>query len=207
MANRVILGKRGTSDYGLYISRDGVNVADSTSTTPLSFNADAANGLMVQSYGQGLLLPLYSLPGGASGSFTFGGVSYTASDITITTGLNYDPAYAVRFCRVSDLSSGVATKVWSPHWYNYEEIECVEELDDGTCDDEETRQYGGGLSAYLNNNNLSLHCLSYSDDCANIENSHSSSERTKVIKKQDSRSNNISGMINLFQFNSIYLFI
>ena len=106
MVNRVILGKRGTSDYGLYISRNNVDVADSTSTTPLSFNADAANGLMVHSYGQGLVLPLYSLPGGSSGSFTFGGVSYTASDITITTGLNYDPAYAVRFCRVSDLSSG-----------------------------------------------------------------------------------------------------
>tara|TARA_S200002703_G_scaffold100611_1_gene86961 strand:- start:619 stop:1206 length:588 start_codon:yes stop_codon:yes gene_type:complete len=154
MANRVILGKRGTSDYGLYISRDGVNVADSTSTTPLSFNADAANGLMVQSYGQGLLLPLYSLPGGASGSFTFGGVSYTASDITITTGLNYDPAYAVRFCRVSDLSSGVATKVWSPHWYGYEETECVEEMDDGYCEEEDTKFYGGGLSAYLQSNNL-----------------------------------------------------
>ena len=34
MANRVILGKRGTSDYGLSVSRDGVNVADSSSTVP-----------------------------------------------------------------------------------------------------------------------------------------------------------------------------
>ena len=50
MANRVILGKRGgANDFGLYISRDGVNVADSTSTTPLSFNADAANSLIVHS--------------------------------------------------------------------------------------------------------------------------------------------------------------
>lgn len=154
MANRVLLGKRGTSDYGLYISRDSVNVADSTSTTPLSFNSEAANGLMVHSYGQGLLLPLYNLPGGSSGSYTFGGVTYTSSDITITTGLNYDPAYAVRFCRVSDLSSGVATQVWSPHWFQYESIECVEELDDGSCEEEESAQYGGGLSAYLSNNNL-----------------------------------------------------
>ena len=154
MVNRVILGKRGTSDYGLYISRNNVDVADSTSTTPLSFNADAANGLMVHSYRQGLVLPLDSLPGWSSGSFTFGGVSYTASSITITTGLNYNPAYAVRFCRVSDLSSGVATQVWNPHWYNYEETECVEELDDSTCDEEETKQYAGGLSAYLDNNNL-----------------------------------------------------
>ena len=164
MANRVLLGKRGTSDYGLYISRDSVNVADSTSTTPLSFNSDAANGLMVHSYGQGLLLPLYNLPGGSSGSYTFGGVTYTSSDITITTGLNYDPAYAVRFCRVSDLSSGVATQVWSPHWYGYEEIECLEEMDDGTCEEEETQFYGGGLSAWLNSNNLVMQSNLEQDD-------------------------------------------
>lgn len=156
MANRVILGKRGTSDYGLSVSRDGVNVADSSSTVPLSFDTNAGNSLMVHSYGQGLLLPNYSLPGGSSGSFTFGGVTYTATDITITTGLNYNPAYAVRFCRVSDLSSGVATQVWSPHWYGYEEAECVEELDDGSCEEEETKFYGGGLSAWLSSNNLRI---------------------------------------------------
>ena len=57
MSNRVILGKRGSSDFGLYVSRDGVDVASTSSTTPLSFNADAANGLMVHSYGQGVLVP------------------------------------------------------------------------------------------------------------------------------------------------------
>lgn len=154
MANRVILGKRGTSDYGLSVSRDGVNVADSSSTVPLSFDTNAGNSLMVHSYGQGLLLPNYYVHN--SSGFTFGGVTYTATDITITTGLNYDPAYAVRFCRVSDLSSGVATQVWSPHWYGYEETECVEEMDDGSCEEEETRFYGGGLSAWLSSSNLRI---------------------------------------------------
>ena len=88
-------------------------MTDATLTTPLAFNSDQANSLLVHSYGQGLLLPKFLLPGGVTGSFTFGGVTYTASEITINTGLNYDPAYAVRFCRVSDLSNGVATKVWT----------------------------------------------------------------------------------------------
>lgn len=152
MANRVILGKRGTSDYGLSVSRDGVNVADSSSTVPLSFDTNAGNSLMVHSYGQGLLLPNYAVSGNPG--FTFGGVTYTANQITITTGLNYSPAYAVRFCRVEDLSSGVATQVWTPHWYGYEQTECVEELDDGTCEEEETIFYGGGLSAWISSNNL-----------------------------------------------------
>lgn len=162
MANRVILGKRGTSDYGLSVSRNGVNVADSSSTIPLSFDTNAGNSLMVHSYGQGLLLPNYSVHGNPG--FTFGGVTYTANQITITTGLNYDPAYAVRFCRVSDLSSGVATQVWSPHWYGYEEIECLEEMDDGTCEEEETQFYGGGLSAWLNSNNLVMQSNLEQDD-------------------------------------------
>ena len=156
MANRVLLGKRGTSDFGLYVSRNGVDVADTTLTTPLAFNSDQANSLLVHSYGQGLLVPKFELPGGASGSFTFGGVTYTQDQITINTGLNYDPAYAVRFCRVSDLSNGVATKVWSPHWFYYEEIECLEESDDGNCEEEETVSHEGGLSAYLDNNDLIL---------------------------------------------------
>ena len=35
MANRVLVGKRG-SDFGLFVSKSGVDVTDSTSTTPLS---------------------------------------------------------------------------------------------------------------------------------------------------------------------------
>ena len=171
MANRVLLGKRGTSDFGLYVSRDGANVADTTSTTPLAFNSDQANTLLVHSYGQGLLVPPHELPGGASGSFTFGGVTYTASEITINTGLNYDPAYAVRFCRVSDLSNGLATKVWTPHWYYYESIECVEEQDDGTCEEEETSSVEGGLSAYLSNNNLILE-NNLNEDSGNAPNAY-----------------------------------
>ena len=37
MASRVLLGKRG-SDYGLFVSQNGVDVHDDTSTTPLAFD-------------------------------------------------------------------------------------------------------------------------------------------------------------------------
>ena len=114
MSNRVILGKRGSSDFGLYVSRDGVDVASTSSTTPLSFNADAANGLMVHSYGQGVLVP--SQP--ESLSFAFGGTTYTADEIDITHNLGYIPAFAVRWTTLGNISSGVATKVWTPHYFD-----------------------------------------------------------------------------------------
>lgn len=43
MANRVLIGKRGTSDYGLYVSNPGVNVVTATDDD-LMFNSDAVEG-------------------------------------------------------------------------------------------------------------------------------------------------------------------
>ena len=54
MANRVLLGKRGTKQ-GIFVSRSGVDVTDSTSTTPLSFDSNAASSLIVHAYGECLL--------------------------------------------------------------------------------------------------------------------------------------------------------
>ena len=144
MANRVILGKRGgANDFGLYVSRDGGNVADSTSTTPLSFNADAANSLMVHSYGQGVLVPIEP----TNASFTFGGITYTAHDTEISHGLGFRPAFAVRWCTFPDISSGVATRVWSPSYHEVVNFEnCEEEEDDNEVCDEFTSS--GGVFAY-----------------------------------------------------------
>lgn len=163
MANRVILGKRGgSSDYGLYVSRDGVNVADSTSTTPLSFNADAANSLMVHSYGQGVLVPIEP----TNASFAYGGVTYTAHDIEITHGLGFRPAYAVRWCRYPDISSGVATQVWSPSYRERIDFENCEEEEDGQEEcDEYTR--AGGIFAYANSNSpykINIENMYFDDD-------------------------------------------
>ena len=54
MANRVLIGKRG-SDHGLFVSRAGQNVA--TSEEPLGFDSRAVESLIVHSYGQNVLVP------------------------------------------------------------------------------------------------------------------------------------------------------
>ena len=109
MANRVLLGKRG-SDHGLFVSRSGVDVTDTSVTTPLSFDTNASASLLVHSFGQGVLVPVEP----ANASYSLGGVTYTADTIEITHGLGYQPAFAVRWCTPRELSSGVATKVWTP---------------------------------------------------------------------------------------------
>ncbi|MGB1843055.1 MAG: hypothetical protein ACPHIB_02755 [Thalassobaculaceae bacterium] len=46
MAERVLIGKRGTSDYGLYVSQAGINVTTATDAQ-LMFNSDAVEGFNV----------------------------------------------------------------------------------------------------------------------------------------------------------------
>ena len=91
MANRVLLGKRG-SDHGLFVSRSGVDVTDTSVTTPLSFDTNASASLLVHSFGQGVLVPVDP----ANASYSLGGVTYTADLGT------------------SGATLGKATKVWTP---------------------------------------------------------------------------------------------
>ena len=109
MANRVLVGKRG-SEFGLFVSRSGVDVTDTSLTTPLSFDSRAATSLNVHSFGQGILTAFNDGNGAQQQSITFGGVTYTSSTVTITHNLGFVPAFAVRWNRYSDLSSGLATK-------------------------------------------------------------------------------------------------
>lgn len=54
MANRVLLGKRGSSDFGLYVSRPTEDVTSTSSG--LIFNSDSAvKGFNVAAHGQGIL--------------------------------------------------------------------------------------------------------------------------------------------------------
>ena len=100
MANRVLLGKRGTSDFGLFVSRSGDNVL--TTTNPLSFDSRAPTSLTVNSFGQGILVPSgLTNSGGTALSYTFEGTSYTSSSTSgqasITHNLGYVPAFAIRW--------------------------------------------------------------------------------------------------------------
>ena len=141
MANRILLGKRG-SDQGLYVSRSGVDVTDTSVTTPLAFDTNASASLLVHSFGQGALVPTEP----ANASYSIGGTTYTADSIEITHGLGYRPAFAVRWCTPRELSSGVATKVWTPFLHVNTEI--IEE--DGDEDGAEGEAYDGfaGLTAF-----------------------------------------------------------
>ena len=90
MANRVLLGKRG-SDFGLFVSRSGQNVE--TSTDPLAFDSRAAETLIVDSFGQGILVPqVQHRTTGAQLTFTFDSTTYNQHQATITHNLGYIPS-------------------------------------------------------------------------------------------------------------------
>ena len=144
MANRVLLGKRG-SDHGLSVSRSGIDVTDTSLTTPLSFDTNASASLLVHSFGQGVLVPTDP----ANASYTIGGVTYTADTIEITHGLGYKPAFAVRWCTPRELSSGVATKVWTPFFQQTTDVVSEEDEEAGT--DEEIYEGFMGLTARVLN--------------------------------------------------------
>ena len=143
MANRVLLGKRGTSDYGLFVSRSSENVL--TTTAPLGFDSRAVESLTVHSYGQGFLIPSVTNSVGTALTFTYNSTTYSDDEVTISHGLGYKPAYAVRWCRVSDLSSGVATKVWTPNQAQYSFFEVDEDTEEETSGGAD-----GGIDVRLN---------------------------------------------------------
>lgn len=111
MANRVLIGARG-SDDGLFISQNGVDVTDTSSTTPLAFDSRAVRGLVVHAKGEGSLAPF-------SPNTSAGPDNPTTA--TISHGLGYIPLYVVRWCYASDLIGGVAQRMYTPSAHRYEE--------------------------------------------------------------------------------------
>jgi len=146
MANRVLLGARG-SDDGLFISQNGVDVTDTSSTTPLAFDSRAVRGLVVHAKGEGSLAP-YS-------SNTEGGVD-TPTTTTITHGLGYVPLYVVRWCYASDLFGGVALRMYTPSMARNE----YTELEQG---------FGGDIDEWVEIENLGV-ATSASTSTLTIEN-------------------------------------
>ena len=146
MANRIVLGKRG-SDYGLFISQNGVDVTDTSSATPLAFDSRAVRGLVVHAKGEGSLAPF--------SSNTSGGVD-TPTTTTITHGLGYVPLYVVRWCYASDLIGGVALRMYTPSMFRSEYIT----LDEG---------FGGDIDEWMEITNAGV-ATSASTSSITIEN-------------------------------------
>lgn len=94
--SRILIGNRSTGGYGLYVSKTGDEVTNTTN--PLAFDSRTGTGWSIKQAGQ----------------FTLGGSN--ASGRTINHGLGYTPLFAVRWCTSSQISSGVATKVYSPSY-------------------------------------------------------------------------------------------
>ena len=140
MGNRVILGKRG-SDFGLFVSQNNEDVTDTTDTTPLAFDSRAVRGLTVHAKGEGILsaAPNYA--------------TFTTST-TIAHGLGYTPTVAVRWCYASDLSSGVAQRMYTPSHRFVTEAGFDQLDDEETSDWEEREDVGVGIS--VNSTNLTI---------------------------------------------------
>jgi len=96
MSNRVLIGNRSTGGHGIYVSQNGDNVLDTTNA--LQFDSRMGASLIVQSFGQG------SIAANTSGN----------ASVDFTHSLGYNPLFALRWNLSTDLSSGVATKVYTP---------------------------------------------------------------------------------------------
>lgn len=97
-------------DNGLFIAQAGDNVLDPSNN--LAFDSRTAAGLFVAMSGT------TPLKGEGSISAPTGNASGNTTTATISHSLGYTPAYAVRWCYANDLSSGVATQMYTPtDWY------------------------------------------------------------------------------------------
>ena len=130
MANRILLGKRGTSDFGLFVSQNNQDVL--TSNNPLGFDSRAAESFIVHSYHQGALVPVIQNSSGQQLSRTNTYVTPTQtinqSTATVTHNLGYIPCFALRWANHNRVNSstGKATTVVPPFDYYKESPETVE---------------------------------------------------------------------------------
>ena len=109
MSNRVIVGKRG-SERGLFISQPGVDVTDTSLDTPLAFDSRTAAGLFVA----GGSTPLRGEGSISSPPQTGNNLVITPTTATISHGLGYRPAFAVRWCYPADLDgNNIATRMYT----------------------------------------------------------------------------------------------
>lgn len=126
MARRLVLGKAG-SDYGLFVSKSGTDVVNDSGTLTngdnLLFDSRVGIGsLPLKFHGQGTL----GLP--STQTDTLKGDTFA----TITHNLGYKPFVVVQWCFSTDVSSGVATKMYPAMHFYYDEFDYDTEFGSNT---------------------------------------------------------------------------
>ena len=126
MARRLVLGKAG-SDYGLFVSKSGTDVVNDSGTLTngdnLLFDSRVGIGsLPLKFHGQGTL----GLP--STQTDTIKGDTFA----TITHNLGYKPFVVVQWCFSTDVSSGVATKMYPAMHFYYDEFDYDTEFGSNT---------------------------------------------------------------------------
>ena len=145
MAKRILLGKAGSSDHGLFVSKTGVDVVNGsnvlTGGNNLLFDSRVGIGsLPLKFHGQGTL----SAPGSLGGSTT----------TTITHGLNYKPFALVQWCFSTDVTNGVATKMYPAMRFELDEFDFSSDF--GQNNEEFESQIYGGVSYGVTTTTLSI---------------------------------------------------
>ena len=123
MAKRILLGKA-SSDYGLFVSKAGTDVVNNsnvlTSSENLIFDSRVGIGsLPLKFHGQGTL----GLPSTQTDTVT--GDTFA----TITHNLGYKPFVIVQWCFSTDVSNGIATKMYPAMHFYYDEFDMIQNLE------------------------------------------------------------------------------
>jgi hypothetical protein len=148
MARRLVLGKAG-SDYGLFVSKSGTDVVNDSGTLTngdnLLFDSRVGIGsLPLKFHGQGTL----GLP--STRTDTLKGDTFT----TITHNLGYKPFVIVQWCFSTDVTSGVATKMYPAMHFYYDEYDYDI---DGSREEEFNAEFKGGVWFEVSNTALKIY--------------------------------------------------
>lgn len=113
MAKRLLVGKRG-SNFGLFVSKPGVDVTSTSATGGMAFDSNAIESPKVVGYGQGILSPR------TTGDLTYSEAKaiYTGSPsashvVRVSHGLSYAPLIFIRWSYGGDLSNSKAARTYN----------------------------------------------------------------------------------------------
>ena len=151
MAKRVLLGKPADDDYGLYVSKSGSDVIDGsgnlTTDTNLMFDSRVGIGaLNLKYHGEGLL----GIPGNNLNTANLRTATSDTSATITYQNLGFTPFVIVQWCLQSDLSNGVATKMYPATQDFNSQVERVIGLNYAT------RRARGGVSYTVTSTTLTI---------------------------------------------------